>query len=605
MLTDTIFELVARNAEKHSDEIAIIGLSQQPITYVMLEKQILETITALQRHGIGSGDCIALVLPNGPMLAMAFIAIASFTQCAPLNPALTEQESEAILELLNVNAIVIQQGHLPPVVSAAHNRGVKIIEISQRAGQSEGLFDVEGASTKQSAVNPVFSIQASNIALLLLTSGTTSKPKIVPLTHRNLCRSAQNIVTALHLTSGDKCLNIMPLFHVHGLIASILASVTAGASVICSSGFIAPLFYKWLEMYQPTWYTAVPTMHQAIIRVADQNQECINKIHLRFIRSSSSPLSPVFMASLEDIFHAPVIEAYGMTEASHQIASNPLPPLSRKLGSVGLPAGPEVAIMDPNGKKILAAGEHGEIVIRGKNVMLGYRDNPQGNKTLFTEGWLRTGDQGYFDDDGYLFINGRLKELINRGGEKISPREVDEAFLKHPSVSQAVTFAIPNEDLGEILATAVVLRDAAVSEIDLKRFVSGFLAPFKVPEVIVIRDEIPIGPTGKPQRTELAKILGLDLAEEKQPLKDGFIIPPRTETEKKVMDIWLKVLNLSQAGVNQQFRHLGGDSMLATLVQTRIEEDFKINIPLIDLYAANTISAQADLITRLLEKEVF
>jgi acyl-CoA synthetase (AMP-forming)/AMP-acid ligase II len=301
----------------------------------------------------------------------------------------------------------------------------------------------------------------------------------------------------------------MPPFHIHGLIAAVLATLEAGASVVCTPGFDAMKFFSWLSEFKPTWYTAVPTMHQAILARAARNPEAAAASRLRLIRSSSASLPPQVLAELERVFQAPVVEAYGMSEAAHQMASNPLPPQVRKPGSVGPSGGPEIAIMNEAGD-LLAARETGEVVIRGENVTAGYENNPEANRTAFTNGWFRTGDQGFLDEDGYLHLTGRLKEIINRGGEKISPREVDEVLLDHPAVAQVVTFALPHEKLGEEVAAAVVLASGeAPTARELREFAAQRLADFKVPRKFVFLDEIPKGPTGKPQRIGLAKILGL------------------------------------------------------------------------------------------------
>ncbi len=344
---------------------------------------------------------------------------------------------------------------------------------------------------------------------MLHTSGTTSRPKIVPLTHTNVTASAYHIGETLALKPDDVCLNIMPLFHIHGLIAATLSSIAAGASVVCTPGFNALKFFAWMEEANPTWYTAVPTMHQAILTRAERNREIITNGRLRLIRSSSSSLPPQVMEALEATFHVPVIESYGMTEASHQMASNPLPPHPRFSGCVGIAAGPDVAIMDEDGA-LLAAGALGEIVIRGRNVTQGYEANPDANAKAFTNGWFRTGDQGVIDADGYLRLTGRLKELINRGGEKISPLEVDTVIMDHPAVAQVVTFAVPHDKLGEDVAAAVVLHEgAACDERELRFFVSARVADFKVPRKIVFLTEIPKGATGKLQRIGLAEKLGM------------------------------------------------------------------------------------------------
>ena len=304
-------------------------------------------------------------------------------------------------------------------------------------------------------------------------------------------------------------MNIMPLFHIHGLIAAVLSSVTAGSSVFCSPPFNALRVFSWFDEANPSWYTAVPTMHQAILSRAPRNKEILDKINLRFIRSSSSSLPPPVMHELEETFGAPVAESYGMTEAAHQMASNELPPGKRKPGSVGVAAGPEVSIMDENGK-ILPQGETGEIVIRGPNVTDGYENNPTANAENFTNGWFRTGDQGVLDEDRFLKITGRLKEIINRGGEKIAPLEVDNVIQAHPAVAQTVTFSMPHPKLGEEVAAAIVLNEGAkITDREIKNFVSEKLADFKVPRKILFLDEIPKGATGKMQRIGLAEKLGL------------------------------------------------------------------------------------------------
>jgi acyl-CoA synthetase (AMP-forming)/AMP-acid ligase II len=332
---------------------------------------------------------------------------------------------------------------------------------------------------------------------------------MVPLSHRNLCASARNVRDSLALTAADRGLCIMPLFHIHGLVAALLAPLSAGGEVCCTPGFNALRFFAWLREVRPTWYTGVPTMHQAILARAARNVEAIRDSQLRFLRSSSSPLPPNVLRELEEVFQAPVIEAYGMTEAAHQMASNPLPPGRRKPGTVGLAAGPEIRVIDDQGEPA-PAGTSGEIVIRGENVMTGYDANPDANAAAFVGGWFRTGDQGAIDADGYLAITGRLKEIINRGGEKISPREVDEVIMAHPAVHQCVTFSVPHDLLGEDVAAAVVLREgASASDGELRRFAAERLADFKVPRKILILPAIPMGATGKLQRIGLAQKLGL------------------------------------------------------------------------------------------------
>jgi acyl-CoA synthetase (AMP-forming)/AMP-acid ligase II len=351
--------------------------------------------------------------------------------------------------------------------------------------------------------------EASDEALVLHTSGTTARPKIVPLTGANLAASARHIGATLRLGAGDVCLNIMPMFHIHGLIGATLSSLAAGAAVACTTGFNAIRFLSQAEEVGATWYSAVPTMHQAILQRSEREKERARALKLRLIRSSSASLPPQVMASLEDLFGCPVVESYGMTEAAHQMTSNPLPPAPRKPGSVGPAAGPEVAIMDDAGN-LLPQGEIGEVVIRGPNVTRGYADNPEANAKSFTNGWFRTGDQGLLDEDGYLKLTGRIKEIINRGGENISPLEIDTVIMDHPAVAQVVTFALPHPLLGEDVGAAVVLRDgSSATEAEIREFCAKHLAAFKIPRKVLFMKEIPKGATGKLQRIGLAEKLGL------------------------------------------------------------------------------------------------
>jgi len=500
----TVSELLAAGRD---EAVALGAPGRDPLTYAGLRNHVTKTVAALNERGLGRNDRVAIVLPNGPEMATAFVAIACGATTAPLNPAYREEEFEFYLSDLNARALVVEQGSTSPAVSAARKLGIPLLEIVP--GNEAGTFSFASAAGEGAAAAQGGLAAADDIALVLHTSGTTSRPKIVPLTHRNLCASARNIRTTLQLTPDDRCLNVMPLFHIHGLMAAILASLSAGASVVCTPGFNALKFFGWLEEARPSWYTAVPTMHQAILARAPRSKDIVAAAKLRFIRSSSSSLPPQVMKALEETFDAPVIEAYAMTEASHQMTSNPLPPRSRKPGTVGVAAGPEVGIMDENGE-LLSRGSVGEIVIRGENVTPGYENNPKANAENFTNGWFRTGDQGVMDPEGYLSITGRLKEIINRGGEKISPREVDDVLMDHPAVQQVVTFAMPHPKLGEEVAAAVVLREGhQATEHDIREFAASHLADFKVPRKVLFLDEIPKGATGKLQRIGLAEKLGI------------------------------------------------------------------------------------------------
>ena len=485
-----------------------LGAPGRPeLSFDGLRAQIARTGEQLNSFGLGREDGVAIVLPNGAEMAAAFLGVANAATAAPLNPGYRADEFEFYLQDLEAQAVVVQEGVDSPVREVAQRLNVPLVELQPESDGPAGAFNlaasISGTPERPGEAGP------DDVGLVLHTSGTTSRPKIVPLRQRNLIATAHNIRNTLNLTSEDRCLNIMPLFHIHGVMAGILASVGAGGCTWCSPGFNAMQVFGWLREAKPSWYTAVPTMHQLILTRAGRNADVLAETNLRLIRSSSSSLPPTVMAELEETFGAPVIESYGMTEAAHQMTSNPMPPQERKPGSVGLPAGPEVAIMDEDGA-LLAMGQRGEVVIRGDNVTDGYRNNPEANATAYTRGWFRTGDQGVLDNDGYLTITGRLKEIINRGGEKISPREVDEALLLHPAVAQAVTFAMPHDRLGEEVAAAVVLREGEDSdERAIRKFVGERVADFKTPRRVVILEEIPKGATGKIQRIGLAEKLGL------------------------------------------------------------------------------------------------
>jgi acyl-CoA synthetase (AMP-forming)/AMP-acid ligase II len=499
----TIPDLLAHGAGASP---ALLASGRPVLDYHGLRTQLTRTVATLNGLGVGRTDAVAIVLPNGPEMACAFLSIAAGATTAPLNPAYKADEFDFYLRDLEARLLVVQEGMDTPALDAARRIGIPVATLHAPAGAPAGVFELRGASGRTAHGGMA---APDDVALVLHTSGTTSRPKLVPLSHANVCASARHIAASLALTQADRCLNIMPLFHIHGLIAALLSSLSTGASVACTPGFNALQFFAQVEEFSPTWYTAVPTMHQAIAGRAARHREVIAAHPLRLIRSSSASLPPQVMSEVEAVFGAPVIEAYGMTEAAHQMASNPLPPGARKPGSVGLAAGPEVAIMSEAGE-LLGAEVIGEVVIRGPNVTVGYRNNPQANAQSFTNGWFRTGDQGRIDADGYLWLTGRLKEIINRGGEKISPREVDEVLMDHPAVAQAVTFALPHEKLGEDVAAAVVLREGtSAGERDLQKFVGERLVAMKVPRKILIVAEIPKGATGKLQRIGLARLLGL------------------------------------------------------------------------------------------------
>jgi len=565
---DSLYRLIDAHARQTPDAIAIEVPSRKPLNYQILSSYISEVVSQLKSMGVGRGDRVAMVLPNGPEMAVAFLAIGAAATCAPLNPGYRKSEFEFYLSDLNAKVLLIQSGMDSPAREVAAERNIPVIELSPSSEAEAGIFSL--TSDANADINQGGYAEADDIALVLHTSGTTSRPKIVPLTHQNICASAHNIGLTLNLSGNDCCLNVMPLFHIHGLIAGVLSSLAAGGRTVCTTGFAASDFFELMQTYRPTWYTAVPTIHQTILSNLSDHKQVLENHQLRFIRSSSAALPPQVMSDLENAFKVPVLESYGMTEAAHQMASNPLPPYKQKPGSAGIAAGPDVAIMDDAGK-LLSSGKTGEIVIRGNNITAGYENNDEANATAFTNGWFRTGDQGYLDNEDYLFITGRLKEIINRGGEKVSPREIDEVLLEHPDVIQAVAFSLPHPSLGEDVAAAVILRkDTELTEPMLRGYLFGKLADFKIPSQLLIVDAIPKGPTGKIQRIGLAEKFSQELQRE--------FIAPESELEITVAGIFKEILNVEQVSMNDNFFALGGDSIRATQAVSRIRSTFQMDM---------------------------
>lgn len=467
------------------------------VSYGVLSEEIERVAEHLAAAGVRAGRPVSIVIPNGLDFIVTFLAVTrTGAIAAPLNPAYTSDEFKFFMEDAGSQLAIVSPNAEHAVTAARSLR----IPIAEATLTSEGRVELEREGEVLTGRADVTPPGSEDVALFLHTSGTTSRPKGVPLTHANLLASLKNIRGTYQLTPQDVAMVVMPLFHVHGLLGVTLSTFSSGGSVVVPGRFSASSFWQVQKATGATWYSAVPTIHQILLMRADEDGAPHQSF--RFIRSCSSALAPSVFESLESRFGAPVLEAYGMTEASHQMSSNPLPPGSRRPGTVGKGTGVEIAIMDERGA-LLPPGQLGEVVIQGPNVTHGYANNPKANAESFVEGWFRTGDQGVLGDDGYLTLAGRIKELINRGGEKISPLEVDAVLLKHPSVSEAVCFAAPDEKYGEVVHAAVVLQGNADAD-QIRRFCREHLADFKVPERVYIADTLPRTATGKIQRRHVA-----------------------------------------------------------------------------------------------------
>jgi acyl-CoA synthetase (AMP-forming)/AMP-acid ligase II len=470
------------------------------VTYDSLRQQVLAMANALASIGIRRGDAVAIALPNGLPAIVSFLAASIAGTAAPLNPAYPHEEFLFFLGDINARILLC-----PPVGAEFARRAAadRKIPVSSVEMSDNGVVQVAAPATIAASVTEP---KADEIALVLHTSGSTGQPKRVPLRHSNLAVSSANIANTYELSQQDVSLCIMPLFHVHGLIASLMATLLSGGTAVVPTKFNALSFWRTVQEHRVTWYSGVPTMHQVLL--ARAHQKPAEAASLRFIRSCSAPLSPGLIHKIEGLFGVPCVEAYGMTEAAHQMTSNLLPPRHRKAGSVGVGTGLRISIMDKSGHH-LGTNQRGEVVIQGANVFRGYENNPEANARAFVNGWFRTGDEGMLDADCYLHLTGRIKDIIIRGGENIAPHEVDEILLRHPAVAAAVTFGYVHPTLGEEVAAAVVLHEGfEATESTLIKHCRELLAEYKCPKKIHLVKSIPTTATGKIRRRAVAAALG-------------------------------------------------------------------------------------------------
>lgn len=532
---------------------ALLGSDGLVVSRRQLAGAVQLTVSHLLAQGCARGDRLALVMAPGPALAVSLLGGMAVAAVAPLVPSSPLGVVLEDLQRLRASRLLVDHQPPPAVLEAAARLGLPVLALDP--------FRLPAAD-EPALPGPA----AADLALLLQTSGTTSRPKVVPLSHGNLLRSCRSVAQVLALGPEDRSLAAMPLFHIHGIVASLLAPLLAGGSVICCRSNATGELLRLMTGLQPTWLSAVPTILQALLAEVEQTGKAAPPHWLRFLRSSSSPLPPAVLERLEALFQVPVLEAYGMTEAAHQICSNGLPGIGegRRPGSVGAPAGPEVTVLGPDGQH-QPQGATGEVAIRGANVTAGYEAAGHSGwiHDAHGEPWFLTGDEGHFDADGRLTLTGRIKEMINRGGEKVIPRRVDEALLRHPAVAQAVAFSMPHPSLGEDLAAAVVLRpDAMTDEQDLRCHAFTLLAPFEVPSRVLVLEELPRGATGKLQRIGLAE----RLTEALHTTQD----PASGELEELIADTFAEVLRQSRPGRNANFFLLGGDSLSGTRVINRL-----------------------------------
>lgn len=578
----SIFSLLEFQAQTHGDSVAIESASGDPIDFKTLHQRVLSLAQGLRARGAVNDSRYAIVLPNGPDMAVALLGVTCAAVAAPLNPACTEQEFEDYLSQLEVDGVVLGKGVDSPVRSAASRCGVPLLELT--LGFPNGpVFDGGSAGGEFAPAG------GDDVALVLLTSGSTGASKRVPLTHTNVCASIPEICESVQLGPQDRCLSMWEQFHVGGLVDLLLAPLSVGGTVICGTKFDVELFFRLLKTTRPTWFQAVPAaLHEVVAHARRAGLDTVD-CSLRLIRSVAAALPPEVMAQVETLFGVPVLQTFGMTEASPLITSTALPPAERKAGSVGHSFGTEVAVMDDDGS-LLPTGEIGEVVVRGPNIMHGYENDPEATANCFRNGWFRTGDLGCFDEDGDLFLKGRIREMINRGGEKISPPELDEILAAHPDILQAATFSVPHRVLGEDVAVAVVLRESgACSAEKIREYLSSRVSSFKIPQQIEFVEELPRGATGKVSRRMLTEQYGT--------IKEEAYVAPRTDLERTLANVWASALQLDRVGVDDNFFRLGGDSLSGVHLMTAVEKQLGRELPVEALIKLNTIRSMAEAIS--------
>lgn len=559
----TIYNVLATVSRKHAHAIALNVPGGESYTYEQLFLRIKQIAEYLIHQGVSqtSLDRVAIVMPNSPEMSISVLGVALVATAVPFNPSYTEEEYLFYLQQSHSDFLLIDD-HQSEALKAALKLDIKVIKFKELAE-----FSAKNSFYQLPNISP------SDIALLLLTSGSTGRSKIVPLTHLNLCSSAMDVAKSLSLSSNDRCLSMWEQFHIGGIVDLLLAPLISGGQVISAGSFNSNNFFKLLEDFKPTWFQGVPTTLKELCFVIKKNQYEVRHSSLRLIRSVAAALPEASLIEIQSLFKVPVIRTFGMTEASPLISSTEVNTSPLKLKTVGKPCGPEVQIHDPIGQA-LPIGLDGLIAIKGPNVFSGYEGDDSANQETFKDGWFYTGDTGYFDIDGDLFITGRVKEMINRGGEKVSPKEIDDVILKHPAILEAATFSIPHLTLGEEIGLAVVLKpEAKITQADLKAFASLSLSPFKVPSRLIFMENLPKCPVGKIRRQEIA------LYFTKNDNNDRKIIFPANSIEKILQLIWMEELDLEEIGVEDEFSEIGGDSLSSLRIILSAQNIFGIKIP--------------------------
>ncbi len=584
-----VAETLRHYAAEMPDVPALLAPGRPPLPFAGLSEHVESLAQALAGAGLGRDDVVATVLPDDAQTLCAFLGACLVAGFAPLNPDLHAAEFESSLRDLRPAVLLVPAGSRSPAAGAAESLGIPILEAHTTPKCEAGLFTLSGLNTAGRAARSV--PQPSALALSLQTSATTGRAKFVSLSHANIAAMARASSQAMMLGRADRFLCMMPLFHLQGML-SAFEQLMVGGSVVCASPFHADRFPSWIDKLHPTWYTAGPALHRTILALLLEKPKVLRRSRLRFVRSIGSALPAALLRELEETLRLPVVEGYGLTEAG-AVTSTPLSPYKSKAGSSGSRIVPGVGIMDEAGN-LLPAGRPGEIVVQGPNVMREYRNDPESTRTAFRNGWFRTGDLGWFDAEGFLYVTGRTKEIVNRGGEKILPEEIDKVLMAHPDVTDAAAFAVPHPQLGDDLAAAVVLRvGAAVDETAIRDFLATRLTAFKVPSAVTFLTRIPKGATGKVQRSRLTDEF-VELR--KTRAAEHAAAAPTTDDERELAEIWASVLGIPAPGIDDDFFGLGGHSLASARILARIQQSFGVELRHDALLAAPTVRRLAALL---------
>lgn len=589
----SIMALIARHARRDPDAVALLAPDRSPLDFGGLMREVARTVDFFSALGLARGSRIGVALPNGPEVAVVLLAATDCATCAPLNPLSDEAQSRHLLPVLRLDVLIAPAGETSPLIEIADALGVPVVRLTFSPADPAGVFELSvpgGARCVAPTPLAVAPATPEDVVLLLHTSGTTALPKVAPFTRRYVVELADARARVVRMSSSDRCLCVVPMFAATGIRRNLLPTLGAGGSVVCTMGMDATAFIGWLDTFRPTFYTGSPAIQRSVLDLLDRHGRPAHA--LRFVISASGGLDAPSLQRLESTLGIPVLQAYGTTEAG-TVAQELLPPAERRLGSVGVPTHCEVGILDAT-NSLLPSPQEGEIVVRGLEGFSGYENDPEANRVTFHEGWYRTGDLGFVDADGFLYITGRVKEQINRGGFKVSPSEVDAVLLSHPGVADAGTFGVAHPTLGEDVVAAVILRNSATADAQaIRDYALGKLAAYKVPSRVVVLTAIPKTATGKIKRAALTAQFGASSGVEH--------VAPRSNMEELICRVFADVLGVRRVGAHDNFFELGGDSLRGAQVVARINAEAGLDLSPVLLFRrptasefAATLATQAD-----------